>query len=194
MKYIHLQEGFVDSQNAKEKEVTGITLNDYYDGKYVPLNDMQLSFLESNPYVTPVEAFLMVTSPSQEEIFNRRKSDKLFQIYRYDLSEAVNVFFVNNAPMWLNRSARASLFTTLAAYKANNKISITLWSASPNPIPITLSIENFEILLMDIEMYAKECYDKTAVHKMNVSMIESIEELIAYDHTQGYPEPLKFNP
>lgn len=192
MKYIHLQDGFVDSKEKTiESSQTGVTLDDYYSGKYVPLNDKQLAFLESNPNISPIEAFLMVTTPSQEEIFQQRKRDKIYQIYRYDQSEAVNVFFVNNTPMWLSRSARASLYTTLNAYKANNKELITLWTSGASPIPITLNLTVFESLLMSLEIYAKECYDKTSEHKANISKIETIEELVAYDHTSGYPEKLR---
>lgn len=192
MKYIHLQDGFVDSKEKTiESNQTGVTLDDYYSGKYVPLNDKQLAFLESNSNISPIEAFLMVTTPSQEEIFQQRKRDKIYQIYRYDQSEAVNVFFVNDTPMWLSRSARASLYTTLNAYKANSKEQITLWTSGASPIPITLNLTVFESLLMSLEIYAKECYDKTSEHKANVSRIETIEELIAYDHTLGYPDKLR---
>lgn len=191
MKYIHLQDGFVDSKEKTiESNQIGVTLDDYYSGKYVPLNEKQMVFLESNPDISPIEAFLMVTTPSQEEIFQQRKRDKIYQIYRYDQSEAVNVFFVNNTPMWLSRSARASLYTTLNAYKVNNKEQITLWTSGASPIPMTLNLTVFESLLMSLEIYAKECYDKTSEHKANVSRIETIEELVAYDHTFGYPEKL----
>lgn len=192
MIYIHLQEGFIEVQQAFESSLTGVTLDEYYSGKYVPLNENQIAFLKNNPGIAPPEAYLMVTSPSIEEIFIHRKKERMFQIFRYDQSEAVNVFFVNSSPMWLSRSARASLFTTLAAYKANNRTSITLWSLGVNPYPITLSVESFENLLLSLEMYAKECYDRTAEHKANVSRIETIEELMDYNHTQGYPQPLVF--
>jgi len=58
-------------------------------------------------------------------------------------------------------------------------------------MPITLTLTSFESLLMSLEIYAKECYDKTSEHKANISKIETIEELVAYDHTLGYPEKLR---
>lgn len=191
MKYIHLEDGFVDVEVALDKNLVGVTFDDLYAGKYVLLNEKQLAFLDNNPGITPVEAFLMVCSPSKEEIFNKRKADKYYQIYKYDISEAVNVFFVNGSPMWLNRATRASLFTTIAAYKAANKTEITLWTAGSNPVPMTLDLGVFEGLLLALEVYAKECYDNTSEHKANVSNIETIEELVAYNHTAGYPEPLR---
>lgn len=191
MKYIHIELQFIETNEVIPQGQLGITLEDYFNGKYVPLNEKQSAFLESHPEITPVEAFLMVTSPSQEEIFQQRKRDKLYQVFKYDHSEAVNVFFVNEVPLWLNKNSRASLFTTLAAYKTANKEVITLWTSGNNPMPITLTLSSFESLLMSLEIYAKECYDKTSEHKANISKIETIEELVAYDHTLGYPEKLR---
>jgi len=190
MIYIHIEKGFIETEVAFDKNLTGLTFDDLYAGKYILLNAKQLVFLEAHPDVTPVEAFLMVTSPSNEEIFQQRKRDKIHRIFRYDQSDAVNSFFVNGVKMWLNRTERASLYTTIAAFKANDIKEITLWTSGMNPSPLTLNIDFFESLLMSLEIYAKECYDKTSEHKANVSRIETIEELIAYDHTFGYPEKL----
>lgn len=46
-------------------------------------------------------------------------------------------------------------------------------------------------LLSAIEMYAVQCFDTTAKHKVAVSELTTIEEVEKYDITAGYPERLE---
>lgn len=192
MKYIHITEQFYESSLPLESALIGITLDDYYAGKYVLLNDRQCAFIENNTGITPVEAFLMVSSPSVEEIFIQRKKDKLFKVYKYDQSETVNTFFIGETPLWLNRTARAALFNTLTAYKVTGKEQLSLWSTGADPHPITLSSTELEHILISLEIYAKECFDTTSQHKANISKMQTTEEVVGYEHTLGYPEVLRF--
>ena len=48
-------------------------------------------------------------------------------------------------------------------------------------------------LLSALELYALECYNKTAEHKANVGKLMSIEDVEAYDYTTGYPDKLNLN-
>lgn len=47
-------------------------------------------------------------------------------------------------------------------------------------------------MLYAIEIYASACYDNTQYHLSEVSKLETIEEIDAYDYTSGYPEKLQF--
>ena len=46
-------------------------------------------------------------------------------------------------------------------------------------------------LLSALEMYALECFNVTAAHKKAVAELNTVEEVLGYDYTQGYPEQLK---
>ena len=43
-------------------------------------------------------------------------------------------------------------------------------------------------MLIDLELYASQCFDNTHRHLYNVKQLTTIEEIEAYDHTLGYPE------
>ena len=45
-------------------------------------------------------------------------------------------------------------------------------------------------MLYAIEVYASACFDNTAKHKANVMALDSIEEVMSYDYTTGYPDKL----
>ena len=47
-------------------------------------------------------------------------------------------------------------------------------------------------MLSQLEVYALKCYNRTAEHKANVIKLESIDEMISYDYTIGYPDKLTF--
>ncbi len=118
------------------------------------------------------------------------KQQKIAEILAYDQSPEVNSFTINGVSMWLDRNTRASLFITIAAYRANGLTQITLWTTGSNPVPITLLVDDLEQLLIGLEMYAKATYDITAQHKANVQPLLTIEEVINYDKTNGYPDKL----
>ena len=43
---------------------------------------------------------------------------------------------------------------------------------------------------MKLELYAKQCYNKTAEHKYNLEQLSIPEEILEYNYTEGYPEKL----
>ena len=48
-------------------------------------------------------------------------------------------------------------------------------------------------LLSALEMYALECFNVTAAHKKAVAEMSTVEEVLGYDYTAGYPEVLTMN-
>lgn len=73
------------------------------------------------------------------------------------------------------------------AEKSSGKIETTLWLGTQS---ITLGIDKAIQMLYAIEVYASACFDNTAKHKANVMALDSIEEVMSYDYTTGYPEKL----
>ena len=48
-------------------------------------------------------------------------------------------------------------------------------------------------LLSALELYALECFNVTAVHKKAVSEMSTVEEVLVYDYTAGYPKLLEMS-
>ena len=53
-----------------------------------------------------------------------------------------------------------------------------------------MSIEQAQNIISHIEAYAKDCYNVTAAHKKAVGELTSVEEVLTYDYTKGYPAKL----
>ena len=111
------------------------------------------------------------------------------RISAYDKSEAVNQFTYNGVPMWLDKETRNGLIARLNAEKSVGKKQTTLWLGEQS---FNITITNALQFLNALEVYASECYDKTAEHKAAVSALEDIEDIEAYDYTDGYPTHPEF--
>lgn len=121
---------------------------------------------------------------NDEKALAYAKQMVIAKISAYDKSDAVNQFTYNGVPMWLDKEMRNGLIARLNAEKAVGKTETTLWL---DTAPFTLAIDDALSLLTALEVYASECFDKTAAHKSVVANMESIEDVLAYDYTDGYP-------
>ena len=111
----------------------------------------------------------------------------LKEIDAYDVSKAVNSFILNDNPVWLDKSTRVGLVnSTTCQINAGMKETV-LWLGTT---PIKIECDKALQLLGALEIYALDCYNKTAEHKKNVMGLETLEDIIAYDYTAGYPEKL----
>lgn len=62
-------------------------------------------------------------TPTEEEILNRAKREKINEINRYDSSDEVNIFYIQGLPVWLDKATRAGLklrFEAEVALKYDN--------------------------------------------------------------------------
>lgn len=127
--------------------------------------------------------------PTDEEIFNNAKRDKHFEIEAYDSSSAVNEFYIQDMPVWLDKSTRSGLMLRFNSELAMKKENTTLWY---NGISFTLPLSSAIQMLYALEVYASECYDNTQFHLANIEKLETLEEIQEYDYIVGYPEKLRF--
>ena len=112
----------------------------------------------------------------------------LAEIDAYDKSSAVNGFALNGAVVWLDKATRVGLMNSTSITKAMGQPTTTLWlGESKMEVPCDTAIQ----LLSALEMYALECFNVTAAHKVAVSELTSIEEVEKYDITAGYPAQLR---
>lgn len=125
--------------------------------------------------------------PTEEELLTIAKRRKVEDIEIYDKSDAVNSFLLNGTENWLDRDTRVAVTRRATATKTLGQETTTLWFGTT---ALEVSCDKALQLLDDLELYASRCYDTTAAHKKAVSELESVEDLVAYDYTTGYPEKL----
>ena len=114
----------------------------------------------------------------------------LEQIDKYDTSPSVNGFMLNGQRVWLNKDTRVGLMNSTSIAKAMGQPTTTLWLGD---VKLVVECDKAIQLLSALEMYALECFNVTAAHKKAVSEMSTVEEVLAYDYTAGYPEVLTMN-
>lgn len=130
-------------------------------------------------YVTP--------EPTAEELLERAKLKKVAAIKAHDTSSAVNSFYHGDVEYWLDRDTRVSVRSTAEIMKEMGRETMTLWLGDVN---VTLSPAEVLQMLAVLEVYALECYNTTAEHISTVNALATIEDVEAYDYTQGYPQKI----
>jgi hypothetical protein len=116
---------------------------------------------------------------------------RLEELAAYDASEEVNIFYVNGKKMWFDKVTRTCIVYSMQTEKASGATETTLYDNDnvPYVLPIDAAIQMFGAL----ELYAKACYNKTAEHAAEIKALESVQDVLDYDITVGYPEKLTFN-
>lgn len=120
---------------------------------------------------------------------DQAKKEVIRKIDEYDTSVNVNSFKLNGVDVWLSKDTRVGLMNSISIEKASGKEQSILWF---NNIYVTVNCDSAIQMLSALELYALDCYNKTAEHKVNVQNLSSIEEVYNYDYTQGYPSKLEF--
>ena len=118
------------------------------------------------------------------------KKKKLALISEYDKSQAVNSFLLNGSHVWLDKATRVGLVNSLNAEKLVGYTTTTLWLEGISyTIPIDVALQ----MLIILEVYAKECYNITEIHKASINAETDINRVYNYNYTKGYPERPTFN-
>ena len=118
---------------------------------------------------------------------DQAKKEIIRKIDEYDTSVKVNSFKLNGVDVWLSKDTRVGLMNSISIEKAAGKEQSVLWF---NSICVTINCDSAIQMLSALELYALDCYNTTAEHKVNVQNLSSIEEVHNYDYTQGYPSKL----
>ena len=125
---------------------------------------------------------------TESDVLNSAKAAVLADIEAYDTSYAVNGFVLNGQRVWLDKATRVGLMNSTQIAKAMGKTTTTLWFGG---MQIEVNCDKAIQLLSALEMYALECFNVTAAHKKAVAELNTVEEVLEYDYTKGYPEQLK---
>ena len=127
--------------------------------------------------------------PTNAEKLQAAKDEKLMQIENYDASPNVEQFTINGTPMWLNHEVRQQIKTSVEAYIATGKETVTKIF---DGVEYTFPCEIWLQMLAALEVYAAEALNATERHKINVQQMTRRRDVEDYDYTEGYPEKLEF--
>ena len=114
----------------------------------------------------------------------------LAEIEKHDTSSAVNGFILNGQRVWLDKATRVGLMNSTTIAKAMGQSTTTLWLCD---VKLVVECDKAIQLLSALEMYALECFNVTAAHKKAVTEMSTVESVLGYDYTAGYPEVLTMN-
>lgn len=124
---------------------------------------------------------------TEDEVIAELKKLKIDEITKYDTSSNVNAFSLNGVDVWLDRDTRVSLMNSTTIAKNMAQENTILWLGT---VKITVKCDQAIQLLSALEMYALSCFNKTAEHRKNVEALTTINDIVSYDYTVGYPEKL----
>ena len=114
----------------------------------------------------------------------------LAEIDKYDTSSAVNGFILNGQRVWLDKATRVGLMNSTTIAKAMGQPTTTLWLGDAK---LVVECDKAIQLLSALEMYALECFNVTAAHKKAVAEMSTVESVLEYDYTAGYPKMLEMS-
>ena len=143
----------------------------------------------------PTEAMILAdgwteyVTPTYERTIEDSKKRRIKDVEMYDKSKNVNIFYINDTPMWIDKATRVGLSLRFKAESDNGKTDTSLWH---NGVEYPMTLESAVAMLYAIEMYASECYDTTQKHIAAIKALETIEEVEGYDYRNGYPSALRF--
>ena len=173
------------------KHSVGTTLEDATMLKrFVLLSDAQVTFMHEHPLASIAEVWNMELVVVPPKTLQEVKTQKLADLEAYDTSTAVNEFYFEGMPLWIDRDTRLALKDRLERETVAGKESTMLRFG---PLKVELPIETASQVLTGIMFYADAAYDITADHILAISALEIIEEVEAYDFTAGYPNKPTFN-
>lgn len=114
----------------------------------------------------------------------------LAEIEKHDTSSAVNGFILNGQRVWLDKATRVGLMNSTSIAKAMGQPTTKLWLGD---VKLVVECDKAIQLLSALEMYALECFNVTAAHKKAVAEMSTVESVLGYDYTAGYPKMLEMS-
>lgn len=117
------------------------------------------------------------------------KAMVIARISAYDSSGAVNEFTLNGMSMWLDDATRTKL---AKRFDTDEQDGLSETKLIYDGMAFDLPITTAKGMLHQIESYARDCFDKTNEHKAAVMAKRSVNTVLSYDYTTGYPQKLAF--
>lgn len=116
------------------------------------------------------------------------KAIRKMQIQGYDNSEKVNLFYFDGLALWLDKATRVGLVNSITIEKKAKRSTTCLWFGSHS---VNVNVDVALEILLQLELYAHECYNVTAQHLAQIDKCSTVEALRAFDVCADYPEILQ---
>lgn len=116
------------------------------------------------------------------------KQEVLKELAAYDVSSEINSFNVNGTTAWYDKATRVGLMNSTTIAKNLGHKTTTLWLGDTK---LVLDCDKAIDFLSKIEMYAMECYNRTAAHRQAIEEQTDIADVLQYDYKSGYPIKLE---
>ena len=107
----------------------------------------------------------------------------LKQVTLYDKSENVNSFVYKGNSFWLDKQQRSCMKTVAESGLENIEVILGNNSA-------VLPASFINQFILDLEAYAYKCYVTTSKHQNAIKALQTVEEVLNYDYTTGYPDKI----
>ena len=179
----------LENTDMSLEELESVLINDRY-----PLEE-QVKILTGNGDVDALNLWRSLCKKVAREVLGMpvtiesAKEEKLNALEQYDKSDAVNGFTFQGVPMWLKFDTRKDMRMSVDAAIKEGRESVAYWDGN---IKYEMPAAVFDMLLSKLEIYAIDCFNVTASHKVAIGECKTIEEVEEYDFTTGYPAKLAF--
>lgn len=160
-----------------------------WDGISIVLGDSRIWNPSEEQLAEAGYAEYVEPEPTEEEMLERAKDEKIAELVAYDESDAVNSFTLGGQQMWLNFDERSRLQKAVDAKETLGKTSMTKnWGG----VEYTFSIQQWKQMLVALEEYAYDCQNVTDGHRAAIASMGTAPDVKGYDFTIGYPPKLSF--
>lgn len=107
-------------------------------------------------------------------------------IKAYDKSSEVNSFYYKGKEYWLDKDTRVGLQNL--ANCSSDTISIIIKDEI-----VELAVDKAKEFLSQLEVYAGKCFVNTAKHLLAIKELKTVEDVVNYNYTSGYPNKITLN-
>lgn len=150
-----------------------------------------VSELEINNVLKNSEILNMYSMPELHELYTKYYGNYTAvypyilseKIKLYDSSDEVNSFFIGEQRMWIDKATRVGLMHLTNC--SSDNVQLVLGDKI-----VTFPVELAKNFLVRLEVYAGQCYLQTQKHLLAVKELNTLEDVINYDYTTGYPEKI----
>lgn len=115
--------------------------------------------------------------PSNLKDFLKKK------IELYSSSSNINSFIYNGKEYWLDKYNRASLWNLSNSSLGNIEFVV-------GDEILTMNSLKLKAFLLKLEVYAYKCFVNTFKHLKAIKDLVTLEDIITYNYTTGYPEKI----
>jgi len=152
-----------------------------------------------DPSVVYVSNYIELVSDKTDPV-ELAKEFATAAINDYDNSWLVNRFVIRikngkkpaiEIPHWLSVAQRSQLVRSVTDWRDKGHDTYRLDIREQNSY-IEVLCDTLLEWLKELEVYAVACFNKTSDHLFAVAALDSVEAVLGYDYTEGYPDMLTF--